>query len=419
MNTPLAERIRPKKIDEFVGQKHILDKNSSLYTSICNGKIHSMILWGPPGTGKTTLANIIANQLNYNFFSISAINSGVNDIKNIIENAKSTNSQTILFIDEIHRFNKTQQAAILDAVEKGIITLIAATTENPSFEIISPLLSRCYTYILKPLNETELNLILTNAIKNDEILKNKKISLKQTDLLINISGGDARKLLNLFEIIINSFDNNEEIIITNDTVNQFIQKNTYIYDKLGENHYDIISAFIKSIRGSDPNAALYWLARMIQAGEDPKFIARRLLILASEDIGLANPNALLIANACFSSVTYIGYPECELILAQTTIFLATSPKSNSTYTAIKKAKKLAHIYHNLPVPLHLRNAPTDFDKKIGYGIDYKYPHDYTDNFIKQQYLPQQIQNEIIYQPANNKREQEILNQLKKLWNEKY
>ncbi len=418
MNIPLAERIRPTKIDEFIGQKHILNNNSTLYNSIINNKIHSMILWGPPGTGKTTIANIIANQLNLNFFSISATNSGVNDIKNIIEKAKTTNSQTILFIDEIHRFNKTQQTTILDAVEKGIITLIAATTENPSFEIIPPLLSRCHTYILKPLNENELNQILLNAIQNDNILKNKKITLQQTDLLINLSGGDARKLLNLFEIIINN-SNYNEIIINNNIVNQFIQKNTYIYDKLGENHYDIISAFIKSIRGSDPNAALYWLARMTQAGEDPKFIARRLVILASEDIGLANPNAILIANACFDAVTYIGYPECELTLAQTTIFLATSPKSNSTYIALKKAKKLAHEYHNIPVPIHLRNAPTDFNKKIGYGIDYKYPHDYPDNFIKQQYLPEKLQNEIIYQPANNKREQEILNHLKKLWNEKY
>src|SRR5574338_682623 len=418
-NVPLAERIRPKSLDELVGQEHLVGKGSILRTSIENGKVPSMIFWGPPGTGKTTIANIIAHTLNVPFFQLSAISSGVKEVREVIEEAKSTPTGVgaILFIDEIHRFNKAQQDALLGAVEKGIITLIGATTENPSFEVISALLSRCLVYVLKPLDEKDLIRLLHVAIEKDEFLKKKKIELKETEALINISGGDARKLLNLLEIVCEAAG--EKVIITDDFVMDVAQKRIALYDKSGEQHYDIISAFIKSLRGSDPNAAVYWLARMIEGGEDVKFIARRMLILASEDIGNANPTALILANACFDAVNKIGYPESQLILSQCAIYLASSPKSNAATTAIGAASSVVKQYGDLSVPLHIRNAPTRLMKNLDYGKEYEYSHDFENNFADMEFLPDEIKNTIIYNPGKNAREEEIRKFLKTRWKEKY
>ena len=414
--TPLAERIRPTTLDELAGQQHLTGKGSILRTAIEHGKIPSMILWGPPGTGKTTIAHIIANTLNVPFFQLSAISSGVKEVREVIEEAKTKNS-CILFIDEIHRFNKSQQDAFLGAVEKGIITLIGATTENPSFEVNSALLSRCQVYVLKPLDEKDLIQLLHHAIQTDEILGNKKIELKETEALINISGGDARKLLNLLELVAES--KGDKIIVTDDIVMDVAQKRIALYDKKGEQHYDIISAFIKSMRGSDPNAAVYWLARMIEGGEDVKFIARRMLILASEDIGNANPTALVMANAAFEAVNKIGYPESQLILSQCAIYLASSPKSNSATTAIGHAMSAVKEHGDLSVPLHIRNAPTRLMKNLGYGKDYQYAHSYEDNFSNQEYLPKEIEGTKFYDPGKNIREEELRKFLKNLWKEKY
>ena len=449
--TPLAERIRPTTLDELEGQQHLAGKGSILRTAIENGKIHSMILWGPPGTGKTTIANIIAHTLNVPFFTLSAISSGVKDVREVIEQAK-TKPGSILFIDEIHRFNKGQQDALLGAVEKGIITLIGATTENPSFEVISALLSRCQVYVLKPLDEKDLIHLLHTAIEKDEVLKKKKIELKETAALINISGGDARKLLNLLEIVAEaspqtplqrkgaSGDSDkkktpnknetskassigggleETIIITDELVMDIAQKKIALYDKSGEQHYDIISAFIKSLRGSDPNAAVYWLARMLEGGEDVKFIARRMLILASEDIGNANPTALVMANATFEAVNKIGYPESSLILSQCAIYLASSAKSNSATVAIGEAMAAVSQHGDLPVPLHIRNAPTKLMKNLGYGKNYEYSHSYENNFSPQEYLPNEISGKKFYDPGKNAREEELRKFLKTLWKDKY
>ncbi|HEV8507004.1 MAG TPA: replication-associated recombination protein A, partial [Chitinophagaceae bacterium] len=385
--TPLAERIRPTTLDQLIGQQHLTGKGSILRTAIEHGKIPSIILWGPPGTGKTTIAHIIANTLNVPFFQLSAISSGVKDVREVIEEAK-TKTNCILFIDEIHRFNKGQQDALLGAVEKGIITLIGATTENPSFEVNSALLSRCQVYVLKPLNEKDLIQLLHHAIERDEGLRKKTIVLKETEALINISGGDARKLLNLLELVVDAKGDN--VGITDEVVMDVAQKRIALYDKKGEQHYDIISAFIKSMRGSDPNAAVYWLARMIEGGEDVKFIARRMLILASEDIGNANPTALVMANATFEAVNKIGYPESSLILSQCAIYLASSAKSNSATTAIGDAMSAVKEHGDLPVPLHVRNAPTRLMKNLGYGKDYQYSHSYEENFSNQEYLPKEI-----------------------------
>lgn len=415
-NVPLAERIRPETLDELAGQEHLVGEGSILRTSIENGKVPSLIFWGPPGTGKTTIANIIAHTLKVPFFQLSAISSGVKEVREVIEEAKSKPG-SVLFIDEIHRFNKAQQDALLGAVEKGIITLIGATTENPSFEVISALLSRCQVYVLKPLGEKELNRLLLVAIKKDEYLKKKKIELKETAALINISGGDARKLLNLLEIVCDTSE--EKIIITDELVMAVAQKRIALYDKGGEQHYDIISAFIKSIRGSDPNAAVYWLARMIEGGEDVKFIARRMLILASEDIGNANPTALVLANATFDAVNKIGYPESSLILSQCAIYLASSPKSNSATIAIGAAMNAVKEKGDLPVPLHIRNAPTGLMKELGYGKGYQYSHDYERNFSAQEYLPKELSGVRFYEPGKNAREEELRKFLKSLWKEKY
>src|SRR3954470_17786755 len=384
-SAPLAERMRPNSLDELVGQEHLTGKGSILRTAIENNNVPSMIFWGPPGVGKTTIANIIAHTLNVPFYQLSAISSGVKDVREVIDIAKEQ-SRVILFIDEIHRFNKAQQDALLGAVEKGIITLIGATTENPSFEVISALLSRCQVYVLKPLQENDLIKLLENAISKDEVIKQYKIELKETAALINISGGDARKLLNLLELVVTSFQKKKEIAITDDLVMDVAQKRIAIYDKQGEQHYDIISAFIKSMRGSDPNAAVYWLARMIEGGEDVKFIARRMVILASEDIGNANPNALLLANATFDAVNKIGYPEARIILSQCTTYLASSSKSNAATAAIGAALSAVNQYGDLPVPLHIRNAPTRLMKDLDYGKGYKYSHSYEGNFEEQEYL---------------------------------
>lgn len=419
--TPLAERIRPKTLDELAGQQHLAGKGSILRNSIEQGKIHSMILWGPPGTGKTTIANIIANSLQVPFFTLSAISSGVKDVRQVIEEAKTTpavnGASSILFIDEIHRFNKGQQDALLGAVEKGIVTLIGATTENPSFEVNSALLSRCQVYVLKSLDEKDLVQLLHTAIQKDEVLKQKKIELKETAALINISGGDARKLLNLLEIVCDTVGNN--VVITDALVMDIAQKKIALYDKTGEQHYDIISAFIKSIRGSDPNAAVYWLARMIEGGEDVKFIARRLVILASEDIGNANPTALVMANASFDAVNKIGFPESSLILSQCAIYLASSAKSNSATVAIGNAMNAVRQHGDLPVPLHIRNAPTKLMKDIGYGKNYEYSHDYEKNFSAQEYLPKELSGNKFYDPGKNAREEELRRFLKNLWKDKY
>jgi putative ATPase len=415
-NVPLAERIRPITLNELVGQEHLVGKGSILRTSIENGKVPSIIFWGPPGTGKTTIANIIAHTLNVPFFQLSAISSGVKEVREVIEEARSKPG-SILFIDEIHRFNKAQQDALLGAVEKGIITLIGATTENPSFEVISALLSRCLVYVLKPLEEKDLIRLLHVAIEKDEFLKKKKIELKETEALINISGGDARKLLNLLEIVCDAAG--EKVIITDDFVMDVAQKRIALYDKSGEQHYDIISAFIKSLRGSDPNAAVYWLARMIEGGEDVKFIARRMLILASEDIGNANPTALVMANATFEAVNKIGYPESSLILSQCAIYLASSAKSNSATIAIGAAMNAVKEKGDLSVPLHIRNAPTRVMKDMGYGKGYEYSHDYEKNFSPQEYLPKELSGSKFYDPGKNAREEELRKFLKNLWKDKY
>jgi putative ATPase len=414
--TPLAERIRPSSLNDLVGQDHLTGKGSILRKAIEHGKIPSMILWGPPGTGKTTIANIIANTLSAPFFTLSAISAGVKDVREVIEQAKEKPG-SVLFIDEIHRFNKGQQDALLGAVEKGIITLIGATTENPSFEVNSALLSRCQVYVLKSLTDKELAELLHHAIKKDEILTKKKIELKETEALINISGGDARKLLNLLEIVCNALA--DDIVITDATVMEIAQKRIVLYDKSGEQHYDIISAFIKSIRGSDPNAAVYWLARMIEGGEDVKFIARRMVILASEDIGNANPTAMVMANATFDAVNKIGYPESNLILSQCAIYLASSAKSNSATIAIGSAMEAVKQHGDLPVPLHIRNAPTKLMKNMGYGKDYKYSHSFEGNFSEQEYLPEELSGKKFYDPGKNAREEELRKFLKSLWKDKY
>ena len=423
MNEPLAERVRPKTLEEYISQNHLVGENGSLTHQIKKGILPSLILWGPPGTGKTTLANIIATTSGRPFYTLSAISSGVKDIREVIEKAKQsgglfTTKNPILFIDEIHRFSKSQQDSLLGAVEKGWVTLIGATTENPSFEVIPALLSRCQVYILNPFGKEDLEALLHRAMEQDAYLKTKKIKLKETEALLRLSGGDGRKLLNIFELIINSEESNT-ITITDDLVTSKIQKNTVLYDKTGEQHYDIVSAFIKSIRGSDPNAAVYWLARMIEGGEDVKFIARRLLILASEDIGNANPTALVMANTSFQAVTTIGYPEARIILSQCVIYLATSPKSNASYMAINKAQQTVKQTGDLSVPLALRNAPTKLMKDLGYGEDYKYAHDYENNFIAEEFMPKEIAKTSFYRPGNNQRENAIKEFLKKRWKDKY
>ena len=423
MNEPLAERVRPKTLEDYISQHHLVGADGSLTTQIKKGSIPSLILWGPPGTGKTTLAHIIANESERPFYTLSAINSGVKDIREVIEKAKQsgglfTSKNPILFIDEIHRFSKSQQDSLLGAVEKGWITLIGATTENPSFEVIPALLSRCQVYILKSFGKKDLEALLQRAMIKDIMLKSKNITLKETEALLRLSGGDGRKLLNIFELVVSSEDK-KDIIITDKLVMQKVQKNTVLYDKTGEQHYDIVSAFIKSIRGSDPNGAVYWLARMIEGGEDVKFIARRLLISASEDIGMANPTALVIANSTFQAVSTIGYPEARILLSQCTIYLATSPKSNASYLAIKKAQEYVKDTGDLSVPLPLRNAPTKLMKELGYGENYKYAHDFEDNFTEQEFLPDQIKGTSFYIPGNNKRENALKEFLKKLWKDKY
>src|SRR5688572_24190991 len=420
---PLAERMRPESLDDYVGQKHLVGKDAILRLAIESGNLPSLILWGPPGVGKTTLAFIISQTLKRPFFSLSAINSGVKDVREVIEKAQENNlftqNKPVLFIDEIHRFSKSQQDSLLGAVEKGIVTLIGATTENPSFEVISPLLSRCQVYILKDLDKDSLIKILNHAIENDEILNKKKITLKETDALLLLSGGDARKLLNLVEMVASFEGNKTEVVFTDDKVMNIAQKKIALYDKQGEQHYDIISAFIKSMRGSDPNAAVYWLARMIEGGEDPLFIARRMVILASEDIGNANLNALVLATSCYQAVHQIGYPECRIILSQAATYLAASPKSNAAYMAIDEAADLVRRTGDLPVPLHLRNAPTKLMKDIGYGKDYKYGHSYEKNFTEQEYLPDKISGTKLYDPGDNAREKEMRERLKQLWKDKY
>ncbi len=419
---PLAERMRPKSLDDYVGQKHLVGPGAVLRKAIESGALPSMLFWGPPGVGKTTLAYIISQSLSRPFFALSAINSGVKDVREVIEKASllKQGGQTlpILFIDEIHRFSKSQQDSLLGAVERGIVTLIGATTENPSFEVISALLSRCQVYILQPLAEDDLLNLLEKSMQEDVVLKEKHITIKDHEAIMRLSGGDARKLLNIFELLVNAFDS-PDIVLTDEVVLEHVQQNMALYDKTGEQHYDIISAFIKSMRGSDPNGAVYWLARMIAGGEDPLFIARRMLILSSEDIGNANPNALLLAQSCFEAVNKIGMPESQLILSQTAIYLATSAKSNSATTAIGAAMALVKQTGDLPVPLHLRNAPTKFMKNIGYGKDYKYAHSYEGNFTDLDFLPDAIRGTKIYQPGNNSKENESKEKLKKLWGDRY
>ncbi|MCE7864856.1 MAG: replication-associated recombination protein A [Bacteroidetes bacterium CHB5] len=414
--TPLAERMRPSKLEDLIGQEHLVGPNGIIRKAIQSGNVPSMILWGPPGVGKTTIANIIANEVRRPFQMLSAISAGVKDIRDVIDLAKRS-SRMILFIDEIHRFNKSQQDALLGAVEKGTITLIGATTENPSFEVNSALLSRCQVYTLKALDEGYLVKLVEQALTKDTELKNRKISVSEYQALINISGGDARKLLNLVELISESVAG--EITITNELVMQVAQKHIAIYDKSGEQHYDIISAFIKSIRGSDPNAAIYYLARMIEGGEDVKFIARRMLILASEDIGNANPTALVLANAAFQAVNVIGYPEARIILSQCAIYLATSPKSNASYMAIEEALSTVQKTGDLPVPLAIRNAPTKLMKDLDYGKGYQYAHDFRNNFVAMEFLPDVLSGTKFYEPGKNPREEELRNYLKKLWDKKY
>lgn len=423
MNAPLAERIRPKSLEEYIGQQHLVGPTGSLTTQIKSGVIPSLLFWGPPGTGKTTLANIIATESDRPFFTLSAISSGVKDVREVIEKSKQsgglfTSKNPILFIDEIHRFSKSQQDSLLGAVEKGWVTLIGATTENPSFEVIPALLSRCQVYILKPFDKDTLIALLKRAITTDVLLKKKKIELKETEALLRLSGGDGRKLLNIFELVVTS-ESTDTIMITNDMVMQKVQKNTVLYDKTGEQHYDIVSAFIKSIRGSDPNAAVYWLARMIEGGEDVKFIARRMVILASEDIGNANPTALVLANTTFQAVTTIGYPESRIILSQCATYLASSPKSNASYLAIGKAQKVVQESGDLSVPLAIRNAPTKLMKDLGYGGGYAYAHDHKDNFAKMEFLPEEIRGTTFYKPGENPRENAMRDFLKKRWKDKY
>jgi putative ATPase len=415
---PLAEALRPATLDEYLGQTHLVGEGAILRRAIDTGTIPSMILWGPPGVGKTTLANLISLKLDRPFYTLSAISSGVKDVRAVIEKAHAANSQAILFIDEIHRFSKSQQDSLLGAVERGVVVLIGATTENPSFEVISPLLSRCQVYILKDLEKDELLQLLGRARIFLEKESGITITIKESEALLRISGGDARKLLNALELTVFA-DTDSHIEITNAKVLNVIQKNLAVYDKSGEMHYDIISAFIKSVRGSDPNAAVYYLARMIEGGEDPKFIARRLLILASEDIGNANPNALLLATSCFDAVTMIGMPESRIILSQTTTYLACSPKSNAAYLAIGKAQEMVKRTGDLPVPLHLRNAPSKLMKDFGYGKDYRYAHDYKDHFADLEFFPEKLAGIKLYDPANNPRENEMRQRLKALWKNKY
>jgi len=422
MNIPLAERIRPKKLEDYISQQHLVGKKGALTNHIKQGIIPSIILWGPPGIGKTTLANIIAKESKRPFYTLSAINAGVKDVRDVIQKAKQsgglfTEKNPILFIDEIHRFSKSQQDSLLGAVEKGWVTLIGATTENPSFEVIPALLSRCQVYILNAFDKKDLKELLKRALKFDEAIAKKDIEVVESEALFRVSGGDARKLLNIFELVINS--EKEPIKITNELVLSKIQKNTVLYDKTGEQHYDIVSAFIKSIRGSDPNAAVYWLARMIEGGEDPKFIARRLLILASEDIGNANPTALIMANNTFQAVATIGFPESRIILSQCAIYLASSPKSNASYEAIGKAQALVRETGDLSVPLHLRNAPTKLMKNLDYGKNYKYAHDYENNFINQEFLPDEVRDTKLFEPGKNPREENLRVFLKNRWKTKY
>ena len=423
MNEPLAERIRPKSLEEYVSQQHLVGKKGALYHQIRSGNMPSLIFWGPPGTGKTTLAHIIANESQRPFYTLSAISSGVKDVREVIEKAKHsgglfTSKNPILFIDEIHRFSKSQQDSLLGAVEKGWVTLIGATTENPSFEVIPALLSRCQVYVLNSFGKEDLIALIDRAIREDGFLKSKKIELKETEALLRLSGGDGRKLLNIFELLVNS-QQGESVVITDAMVIQKVQRNTVLYDKTGEQHYDIISAFIKSVRGSDPNAAVYWLARMIEGGEDVKFIARRMVILASEDIGNANPTALVLANATFDAVTSIGYPEARIVLSQCATYLASSPKSNTSYMAIGLAQQKVKETGDLSVPLHIRNAPTKLMKDLGYGKGYGYAHDHKDNFVEQEFLPEEIAGTSFYQPGNNPRESAMREFLKKRWKDKY
>ena len=423
MSIPLAERIRPKKLDDYLSQKHLVGKNGTLKAQLSTNMLSSMIFWGPPGTGKTTLATILAEESNRPFYALSAIDSGVAAIREVIEKAKKSNTlfsnkNPILFIDEIHRFSKSQQDSLLKAVEKGWITLFGATTENPSFEVIPALLSRCQVYTLNPFTKKDLEQLLSRAILEDDFLSKKRIKLKETAALMRLSGGDARKLLNILELVVLS-ENSETVTLTNDMVLNKVQNNTVLYDKTGEQHYDIISAFIKSIRGSDPNAAVYWLARMVEGGEDLKFIARRLIILASEDIGNANPTALVLANSTFQAIATIGYPEARIILSQCVVYLASSPKSNASYLAIKEAQKIVKQTGDLAVPLAIRNAPTKLMEELGYGKKYQYAHDYEGNFVKQEFLPEQLKGLQIYNPGKNKKENEFRNYLKGLWKDKY
>lgn len=422
MSEPLAERMRPRSLDDYVGQKHLVGEGAILRKMIDGGRISSFILWGPPGVGKTTLAQIIAHTLKVPFYTLSAVTSGVKDVREVIERAKNNrffdSASPILFIDEIHRFSKSQQDSLLGAVEKGIVTLIGATTENPSFEVIRPLLSRCQLYVLKPLGKDDLQGLLERAIHKDVVLKEKDITLKETGAMLRYSGGDARKLLNILELIVNSFSS-DEIIITDEVVERELQQNPLAYDKQGEMHYDIISAFIKSIRGSDPDAALYWMARMIEGGEDPQFIARRVVISASEDIGLANPNALLLANAAFDTVMKIGWPEARIALAEAVVYLASSPKSNSAYLGINAAIARVRETGNLPVPLHIRNAPTQLMAELGYHDGYKYPHDYPGHFTSQQYLPSEIQNERFWHAQHSPNEEKLYNWMVTCWGDRF
>lgn len=422
MNSPLAERLRPQTLDDFIGQQHLVGKGSVLRKMIDSGRIPSIIFWGPPGVGKTTLANIISNVLDAPFYKLSAINSGVKDVREVIEKAGSNrffnSAAPILFIDEIHRFSKSQQDSLLHAVETGTITLIGATTENPSFEVIRPLLSRCQVYVLKPMETEDLASLLERALNKDLILQQREIEVKETTALFRFAAGDARKLLNILDLVVEA-DVSDKVVISDKLVSERLQENPAAYDKGGEMHYDIISAFIKSIRGSDPDAAIYWLARMVEGGEDPTFIARRLVISAAEDIGLANPNALLLANACFDTLKKIGWPEGRIVLAEATVYLATSPKSNSTYLAINKAIATVRETGNLPVPLHLRNAPTSLMKELDYGKDYKYAHDFEDNFVEDNFFPEELKQKSYWQPQNNASEKKIKEWMKRLWKNRF